>query len=200
MWAPALNPRGLSQGDVLKEVPVGAPWVPLVYLSKTYFPRKMPEGPPKLYYPKRDALEPFHPVGDPAGLFITKGRLCHALVINHNCDLDDADDTGRILLAPIWPLAFMGDANKEQQQRIMEGARRTFVPLPNVPKVGDCYADLGSIAAIDRELFTEHQRECSMTDEAVVRLRMQLLSYFTRLDPAQVKAALEAGLVQENKT
>jgi len=193
VWAEALNPRGLSQGDILRDVPVGAAWAPLVFLGKDAWTR---HGTTKVYYPRRDVFEQFS-AGDPSGLYIAKGRVCRALVITHNCDLDDAGDTERILVAPIWPLSFIADP--ADRQRIRNGERRTYVSLRDVPGVGDCYAELRSIAPVDRRFFAAPQRECSMTDEALVLLRMQLIDYFTRLDPASLKDGLSTGLAEENK-
>lgn len=195
VWAAQLNPRGLSQGDVLRDLPVGMPWVPLVFVSKNVWPRT----PEKLYYPKRDALERLspHDPNDLTGLFIARGLVCRALVINHSCDLDDAEDTDRIVVAPIWPLA--GVSNPEARERIRAGARRTFVSLRDVPNAGDCYADLGSVAPVDRRLFTNAHRELSMTEEALLQLRAQIADYFCRLDPKSLREALKKGLAAENE-
>jgi hypothetical protein len=118
-----------------------------------------------------------------------KGRMTRALVITHSCDLDDLQDTERVLVAPIAEAAHI--ANPEHRERIVQGRRPTFVGLPGVPGVGDCYADLRSICPLDRHLFGMGQRHCSMTDEALLRLQAHIALYFTRVEPEYLVKALQ---------
>jgi len=136
----------------------------------------------RVVYTKYDALQEYlHEPG--VGNWIAKGRIALALVISHDCDLDDVRDTERIMVAPVHEITRV-TSGAEDRERIMRGARPTYVALPGVPRFGDCYAELRSLCPLDRHLFSlTTSRLCSMTDEAVALLRAQLVHYFTRLDP-----------------
>jgi hypothetical protein len=109
-----------------------------------------------------------------------------ALVVSHDCDLDDVKDTERIVVAPVFPIARV-TSSQQDRERIMRGERPTYVALPNIPEIGDCYAELRSLCPLDRHLFNATtDRICSMTDEAVAIFRAQLVHYFTRLDPERL--------------
>ena len=55
-----------------------------------------------------------------------------------------------------------------------------FLPLPDVPELGDYYADLRLIHPVDRRFLRDDSRLASMTDEATLRLQAQLVGFFTR--------------------
>lgn len=194
MWLPAPSPRGLSQGDILVDVPVGATKVPLTYVSHAGF--KDSRG--KVIWTQYDTLQTAK--GESAGHWLSKGRITRALVLTHSCDLDDLKDSERILVAPVAEITQVTtDDTENDRKRIMEGARATYVALPGVPGVGDCYADLRSICPLDRFLFSPSSRLCSMTDDAVAILRAQLVVHFTRLEPEYLIKALQAQIFEENK-
>lgn len=188
MWAAALNPIGLSQGDVLLDVPVGSTKVPLTFLSSAAFDNKKAG---RTTYTKYDTLQPLHSEPE-AGHWIAKGRIMRALVLTHSCDLDDLQDTERVLIAPVREAS--GISDPEARARIVASKRPTFVGLPGVPGVGDCYADLRSICPIDRHLFTAAQRHCSMTEEALLELQAHIALYFTRIEPEYLVKALQAQM------
>lgn len=194
MWSPTLNQQGLSQGDVLVDVPVGATKVPLTFISKEPFPQK--GG--RVVYTRYDTLQEY-PNEPGAGNWIAKGRIGRALVISHDCDLDDVKDTERVVCAPVYEISRV-TSSAEDRERIMRGARPTYVALPGVPGVGDCYAELRSLFPLDRHLFSvTTSRLCSMTDEAVAMLRAQLVHYFTRLDPDQFVKTFQSQIFEEKK-
>lgn len=192
MWSPTLNPRGLSQGDILVDVPVAATKVPLTFVSHAGF--KDSRG--KTIWTQYDALQPMK--DEPSGHWLAKGRITRALVLTHSCDLDDLKDSERILVAPIAEIKQV-TSSEEDRQRIMQGARSNYVALPGVPGVGNCYADLRSICPLDRFLFSAGSRMCSMTDDAVAILRAQLIVHFTRLEPEHLVRALQGQIFEENK-
>jgi len=194
LWLQALNARGLSQGDILKDVPIGATRVPLTFVSHAvHLDRRQ-----KNIWTQYDALQPIAP-DDPSGHWLAKGRIMHALVLTHNCDLDDIKDSERLLVAPISHISRVTSSDVDRQ-RIMQGARATYVPLRDVPGIGDCYADLRSICPLDRHLFSNGSRICSMTDDAVLILRAQLIIHFTGLEPEHLAEAMKAQLAKENQS
>jgi len=183
LWANELNPAGLSQGDILLDVPVGSTKVPLTFLATSGYTDKRQ----KTVWTQYDELKKME--HEPSGNWVTKGRVTRALVITHSCDLDDIQDTERVLVAPVWESTQI--SNPEHRERIVQGKRSTFVGLPGVPGVGDCYADLRSICPLDRHLFGKAQRHCSMTEEAVLMLQAHIALYFTRIEPEYLAKALQ---------
>ena len=183
MWAEQLNPIGLSQGDIVVDVPVGSTKVPLTFLATVGYTDKRQ----KTVWTQYDALQPM--THEPSGHWVMKGRVTRALVITHSCDLDDLQDTERVLVAPVWEATQI--SNPGDRERIVQSGRATFVGLPGVPGVGDCYADLRSICPLDRQLFGMAQRHCSMTEEAVLRLQAHIALYFTRIEPEYLVKALQ---------
>lgn len=190
MWLAQLNPQGLSQGDILRDVPTGHPKIPLTFLPKEPFVTK-----DRSVYTKYDTLQQY-PNEPGVGHWISKGRISLALVVMHDCDLDDVDDSQRIVVAPVFPIARV-TSNQADRDRIMQGARRTFVPLPGIPGHGDCFAELRSLCPLDRELFTPESRVSSMDDDAVARFRARLVDYFTRLPMAKFVQVLREEIEAE---
>lgn len=188
---PRLNPLGLSPGDILASVPIGSTRLPIAFLPKEPYLNK--QG--RHLYTKYDELQEY-PNEEGVGNWIAKGRIAMALVVSHDCDLDDGKDTERIVVAPVFPIARV-TSSEEDRARIKEGGRATYVPLPGVPSAGDCCAELRSICPLDRGLFNASNRHCSMTEEAVFVYREQLIHYFTRLNPEKLEAALAADAAEQ---
>ena len=189
-WAAQLNSKGLTQGDIIAPVPIGTARVPVTFLGRDVWPRRE-----KNYWPQTPELSPFHT--DQTGLFIARGPVTHSLVVSHSYELDDKPDVGRVLVAIIAPLDRVEDA--EMRARILNQKRRAFMPLPGVPGMGDMYADLRCTTYVDRKLIPDSHRVVSMSDAAIVRLRSQLIAYFTRLDPSRFAEAIKTGLEEENR-
>jgi hypothetical protein len=188
-WAERLNPKGLSQGDLVAAVPIGTAWFPVTYLGRDKWQRGK-----DTYFPQRGSLETFKT--DSTGLFIARGPVIRVLVVSHSCELDDKPDTGRVLVAPVASL----DGVPEQPRRlILDQRRRAFMPLPQVPNCGDMYADLRCVAYLDRKLIPDRNRECSMNEDGLLRFQVQLIAYFTRLDPDPIEDALKAGISQHRE-
>jgi len=184
---------GLSQGDVVRDVPIGTAYPPITYLGRDTWPRKGKDGKTIEYRPQTKALEPFRT--DDTGLYIARGKVTRALVVSHSCELDDKPDVGRVLLAPAAPLSQITD--QVAKARILEQKRRALLPLPELPELGDYYADLRCITYVDRKLVADSQREFSMSEEGVIRLRAQLIEFLTRLDTEKLKGDIAAALASE---
>lgn len=168
---------------------LGTAYDPITYLGRD---KTHPKG-KGVHWPERDQLDPFRT--DSTGLFIARGRIVRALVVTHSCELDKELD-GRVLVAMTAPLSVVQDPAK--RAAILEQKRRAFMPLPDVPGEGDMYADLRTIAYVDRKLVPDSSRKCSMTEEGVVRLRAQLIEYFTRLPVGdELAQSLANGLAGE---
>jgi hypothetical protein len=177
-WAPHLK-SGLSQGDVVSPVLIGAAQLPIVYLNKG------PVLKDNVQTWTRSTSFVSNP-GDGLGNFLGKGRINHALIVSHDCEIDKARRVSRILVAPVSPLANVTDTMV--RQAIIEQRRFATMPLPNLPTLGDCYADLRLLMWIDRKLIEDAgKRVASMTDEAVIRLQAQLIGFFTRKDPSGIQ-------------
>lgn len=170
---------------------LGTAHEPVTFLGRdTWTPKG--RGP---HWPQRSALEPFKT--DSTGLYIARGRVTRVLVVSHSCEIEKKDDA-RVLVAMIAPLISVQDAGK--RAKILEQKRRAFMPLPEVPGLGDCYADLRTISYVERKLILDSNREFSMTEDAVIRLRAQLIEYFTRLPVSdEVKDEMARGLADEER-
>lgn len=179
-WAPHLKSE-LSQGDVISPVLIGAAQLPIVYLNKG----SVQKGNVQTWI--RSAT--FVPnLGDGLGNFLGKGRVNHALIVSHDCEIDKPRRGSRILIAPVSPLANVADMMV--RQAIVEQKRHATMPLPGLPTLGDCYADLRLLMWIDRKLIEDAGKKvASMTEEAVIRLQAQLIGFFTRKDISRVQDA-----------
>jgi len=55
------------------------------------------------------------------------------------------------------------------------------MPLPEVPNLGDAYADLRFIQVLDGSVLEPVMRVAQLSDAGVDRLHKQLIVFFTRL-------------------
>jgi hypothetical protein len=104
--------------------------------------------------------------------------MLHAIVLSHDCEIDKQTRNRRIIVAPISLLDAIDD--NAQRQAIIEQQRIAFIPLPEIPGLGNYYADLRSLSYVDRDIVDAASRMASMNEGGVVRLRVQLASFFTR--------------------
>lgn len=192
-WAATLNSKGLSQGDLVSGQLVGTVYgPPFIFLGRN---TTHPKG-KSVHWPQTGALDPFRT--DATGLYIARGRVARVLVVSHSCELDKKDDA-RVLVAMTAPLSVVQDSAK--RVAILNQKRRAFMPLPGIPGEEDHYADLRTISYVERKLILDSSREQSMTEEAVVRLRAQLIEYFTRMPvDDETKELIADGLAAEEGT
>ena len=179
-WAPHLRSE-LSQGDVLSPVLIGAAQLPVVYLSKGPVLKGNVQTwtPPSVFAPNP---------GDGLGNFLGKGRVNHALIVSHDCEIDKPRRGSRVLIVPVSPLTNVVDA--VGRQAIIEQKRYASIPLPGLPSLGDCYADFRLLMWIDRKIIEDAgKRVASMTDEAVILLQARPVGFFTRKDLSGVRSA-----------
>lgn len=158
----------LSQGDVVRDLVVGLPVHVPVYLQK------------KTLKGNEIVWAPGSPQPDHNGVLrlLAEGRRCDVLVISHGCEIDKQDRKKRILIVPIAP----ADRLSSSREAVFAQRDYALFPLPEVPTLGDCYADLRLIHPVDRGVLREQDRAASMTDEALLRLQAQIVAFFTRKD------------------
>lgn len=186
-WLENLNPRGLSQGDVLDGILIGSPHAPITFVGLN---TRNVGG--VTHYPTTPKLAKFKT--DESGLFIARGGLAHALVISHDCEVEKPDNE-RVLIAPMRLLSTV--VSEKHRANIMGLGNRSYMPLPGVPELGDCYADLRCIGFYNFKKI-EINRAASMSVDAVVRLQQQLIAYFTRYDTLSLTGQL-TDAVKKNR-
>jgi hypothetical protein len=167
-WRPLAAESRLSQGDVLADSTFALPLHPRTSLVKHVFSGGAPGWKESPSW-QTDASGFGHCLG--------RGRVAHALVVTHSCQLDKGERTGRVLLAPISPIA---SVKEQDRDRIMAGERISFVPLPGIPELGDYYADLRPIMAFDPRAVEKLQRVATMSAQGVVELRDRIATFFMR--------------------
>ena len=180
-WLPSLNPAGLSQGDLVADVVQGTAWDPIVLLGRD----AQTKGSNKLW-PQVDKFSKFKT--DSSGLFVGRGVVTRALVVSHNCEIDKGPGSPKVLVAPVFSISKITD--DAARASIMAGARRAFMPLPAPDVDEDYYADFRQINYVLKGLLPDERRLFSMTDDGVLRVKAQLVEFFTRVKfPAEVFGA-----------
>jgi hypothetical protein len=168
-WLPDLQPA-LSQGDVLLDCVAGAAVV---------HPRQAVKRASLAGAADAWVVDPAEtPDQNDILTLLAKGRISAALVVSHSCELDKGERKARVHVAEVRPMASL---QPDARERIMSQSRISLMPLPDLPTLGDCYADLRTIGGIDRRAALAAPKVASMTDAAVARLQAQLVAFFTRL-------------------
>jgi len=162
-WMDNLNPNGLSQGDIVADIPFGISVFPPSALSK-----QSGKGGTQIW--QQCKLEN-------ADHFLFKGQRTNAIVVSHSCDLDKKEVKARVLVAPIRRLETL---TEEARELVLMQKRISLMPLPAIPTLDSHYADLRLITPIDRQFLTDVSRIASMTDSGVERLQAQLAAFFLR--------------------
>jgi hypothetical protein len=152
--------------------------MPLAYLG-----RNTVQKAGRTHYPVVSDFSTF--LTDPSGLYIARGIQADALVLSHDCEIDKGGRHPKVIVAPI----FSEEAIPLQDRAsIMAGGRRAFLPLPH-PKDGpNSFVDLRQINFVFQSQIEGPQRLASMTEPGVLRLRAQLVEFFTRV-PADTFSA-----------
>ena len=170
-WADRVHDK-LSQGDVVAELPFFLSPSPVQYLRHA----NMKGGAPGW-------MESDKPIAQRDGRvrFLGIGKIVAGLVLSHSCELDK-DDRGkrRVLVAPIVSIETI--AEPALRESIVAQQLTASLPLPDVPTLGTCYADLRSLTTLEREIVDGGKRVASMVPEAERRLQAQLVAFLVRLD------------------
>ncbi len=72
-------------------------------------------------------------------------------------------------------------STEQDREMVLAQKRHSKMPLPGVPSLGDCYADLRMTTAVNRDHLDVKKRLASLSEAGVGRLRLQLIAFFTRL-------------------
>lgn len=165
-WLDVPDPR-LSQGDVV----TGIPFAALAY-PPTHVHKQVVKGGLAAW------VETPEEQRKPAGYFVAKGkRSALVLVLSHSCELDKNERKGRVVVCEASPADRL---QGEARDVVFAQRRRSLMPLPGVPELGDYYADLRTIQTVDRRIVETGTRASSMTDEARLRLQTQIAAFFAR--------------------
>jgi hypothetical protein len=168
-WWLSEIPELLEQGDVVTDIAFGFQMDPphaLVSASMKGGVRGWTQSEP----PRLDGQGQTH--------FLHKGPYRSALLLNHGCDIDK-QHTKRLIVVPIFAL---GEVPERQRQDIANQGVIANVFLPDVPKLGDCFADLRIMQSIPKSNVERAERVAAMTPEARQLLGVRLIAFFMRVD------------------
>lgn len=169
-WAGQLNPEGLSQGDVISELLIGAAAPGPVYLRKRTFSQHAQGWEQGGWNPDNSGL----------GFYLGRGRRVRGLVVSHSCEIsnDQNKRRARVLVAPLAAVDALPEGHWED---VLKQEHKALLALTDVPGLGNLYADFRLISYVERELIDKHsQRVLSMTPEGVCALWAKLLLFFIR--------------------
>ena len=170
-WWEAQPRAVLEQGDVIITHLQVQPVVPVKFLSKAGTGKGGKSGWEESEFPA-----PNLGAEAPRILAVTSGT--HGLVLSHGCEIDKTQPAQTLLIAPIFRLETLPVA---VQEKVIQQEVFRYLPLMNVPNLGDFYANLGKTFSLQKRLIEPHHPICSMTDDARFRLRTQLVGFYTRL-------------------
>jgi hypothetical protein len=173
-WAEQLE-SVLSQGDIVARVPIARPVSPQKYLEKWPLAKGTPGG-------WKESLDPVRKGSDDL-YFLSAGRVVHGLMLSHSCELDKGGASNkRVVVAPVLPI---DDIAESQRENLLAQKYFNLMPLPEIPGIGTCYANLRLITSIHRDVIGNETRVASMTPAALKRLMAQLAAFFMRLEPPE---------------
>lgn len=150
-------------------MPGGALVHPLTFLN----PRPARNG-KTVYEPSAAPFSKPGKKGDERQFLLSSGEVAGALVISYDCEIDKAR---KILVAPAFAISSLPT---ESQIAVLEQRRFALMPLPDVPRLGTCYADLRLIQPMRLAFLPLPSRLASMKNDAVDRLQAQLIAFFSR--------------------
>ena len=104
-WRPDLNDKGLSQGDVIRDLPFAISVDPPTRLKKSA---------------GKGGVESWNPTarsskGGSKQHYLFEGKEAPGLVVSHSCDLDKPVDRSRVLVAPVRPITALESEFKVAQ-------------------------------------------------------------------------------------
>jgi hypothetical protein len=102
----------------------------------------------------------------------------YGLVLSYGCEIDKTKPAQTILIAPMDSLEKL---TPELQATVVKQEAHRFIPLMNVPGLGNFYANLAKTFPLQRRFIEPQHRISSMTDEAMFRLKAQIVAFYTRL-------------------
>jgi hypothetical protein len=178
-WAPQLDGHELSQGDVFDKVVTAVQLAPPQFVTKAAL-----KGGKQGWR----SLGSFKLGEDGLCWLISRGAPRLSLVMSHGCEIDKTEKKKRIIVAPVGRIETISDPTA--RALVLGEKRFSLMPLPGLPGIGDCYADLRLIQPVPREALQARHRLASMTEDGRLRLQAQVERFFTRRD---LPAADERG-------
>ena len=165
----------LSQGDVFEDIPIVLAPRPIQYVRPQTFSKGV-----------KGWVSSSSPFKDPSGrtVLFAAGHVSLAMAISHDCEFDDQQGSKSILCARI---ELLSSAPPEHQPIIARQQNLPRMYLPQLPGIGDCYANLRSVATIDRQVIQNAKRIACMTSEAREFLQARLVTFFLRREFPQQK-------------
>jgi hypothetical protein len=107
-----------------------------------------------------------------------EGQLSLALVLTHDCEIENEDRRSHRLVALVRPLEVLND---NDQAVVVEGRHFGRLYLPSWSDAGlpESYADLRRITTLREDALTEERRLASMTDFGREVVQDALIRYLT---------------------
>jgi hypothetical protein len=162
----------ISRGDVYESVPFSLLTEPLTHLRYADGPKGKPAWMEHDQPVKHKATQRAH--------VLSAFRPAPGIILSHDCEIDKDKDRPRWLMAPIAKITTLGSS---QQEVVMGQRHLALVPLPGVPTLGDCFADLRNMGTVPARLISTSARLCSMSDDGRTRVRDYLATFLLRKDP-----------------
>jgi len=168
-WRPLEDEPRLSQGDVLDSVDLA-----LLVHPEAHLVRKDVPGQRGVWVPSE-----WKPDGTGYCHSLAHGRKTPVVVLTDSCQLDKDTRTKRVIIAPVG-FAERTYPDPAQRENMMAGNRPALVPLPAVPGLGDCFADLRVMATVRREAVDRANKIATMTTYARKFLGERIAGFFLR--------------------
>ena len=171
----------LTQGDLLQSILVGTAARPKTPLRKGF----TKDGGASSWLESDKWVEAG---GNGLGYFLGHGVHTDVLVLSESCEIDKANGTTPILVAPVIPMTTIQDA--AMREYVAAGRRYAFMPLDALSGLlGESYADLRRTCHIRREFANDAHlaKKLSMTDRGIERLKAQIVGFYTRIDLNDIK-------------
>lgn len=157
----------LSQGDIFEGLPFCTPAVPVTHLSKgqakgaavAWIPSAPPQSAPR--HQPSYALVAY--------------RIGCGIVVSHDCAIDKPNKNTRVLCAPIAPITQL---DPRTQDSVRQRGNFGLMHLPEVPGIGEAYADFRSITAFRHDILTQVRQVASLTDFGRGQLGDALVGFF----------------------
>jgi hypothetical protein len=167
-WLDGLNPKGLSQGDVVRFLISGTSVVPQRPLRS------------RMLHGGKAGWEEcvWQPDGNGVGHYVAAGKILPCLVVSHSCELEKNREHRRVHVAPMLPLSTFGDDDRET---VLRQLSRNLLPLTGINGLEDHCADFRCISYLDRKLTDGAERVASMSEDGLKNLQAHLADFFIRL-------------------
>lgn len=170
-WADSLA-NELSQGDLLSDAWIGTSVSPGIALKKGATGKNGKQIWDESVWSAN---------ADGFGHFLARGRSVHALVLSHSCEIDKQGGAVPVLVAPIYPLSIIHDADVRERTR--KGDRFAFMPIDAIPGViAESYADFRLTSYLQRYVVDTRLRNGSASEDGAKLLTAKLVAFLTRVD------------------